>query len=373
LLPLFEIELGLPFTSIGLLFAVRSVGILLASIPAGVAIERYGEKLLVLFCMALVALSCIGFVLWNSSVGLVLMTFLFGLGSGGVALARHSFISEVVENHRLGRVMSKFAGLQRLGTLTGPLIAGGISHLYGFQGAFLLATSLMLVSLVVCLYKLPADSHRVSGRSLTDTVKALPGIFKRHQHVLMTAGVFIMILRLIRGCWPLLLPLWASHIGLNKAEIGLIFGLSSTIDLVMLSVSGQVTDRMGRKWVALPCIIFLSLSLLLMPYCISMNSLLALALLSGSANGLGGGIIMTLGADLAPQKDRGTFLASWRLLGDSSGTVSPLAIAYMASILSLASAITISGGIGIIGGLLMWLGVKETLGAKRTGFSQGPK
>ncbi|MFT5137080.1 MAG: MFS family permease [Arenicella sp.] len=370
LLPLFAIDLGLSFTSVGLLFAVRSVGILLASIPAGVAIERYGEKILVLFCLALVVLACVGFSLWHSPLGLVLMTFLFGLGSGGVALARHSFISEKVENRLLGRTMSKLAGLQRLGTLAGPLIAGGMSHWVGFQSAFLFAAGVVLVSLLICLYKLPADRHRVSGRSLTSTVQALPSIFQQHQQVLMTAGVFIMILRLIRGCWPLLLPLWASHIGLNKAEIGFVFGVSSAIDLAVLSVSGQITDRMGRKWVALPCIVFLSLSLLLMPYCLTLTSLIALALLAGSANGLGGGIIMTLGADLAPHKDRGTFLACWRLVGDSSGTVSPLIIAWLASTLSLISAISISGMIGLLGGALMWIGVKETLSTKPDDLSQ---
>ena len=373
LLPLFAIDLGLSFTSVGLLFAMRSVGILLASIPAGAAIERYGEKILLLFCLTLIVLSCVGFAVWYSSVGLFLMTFLFGLGSGGVALARHSFISETVDNRRLGRTMSKLAGLQRLGTLAGPLIGGGISHWYSFQGAFLFAAGLVLVSLLICLYHLPADRHKSSGRSLIATVQALPRIFKQHQQVLMTAGVFVMILRLIRGCWPLLLPLWANHVGLNKAEIGVVFGVSSAMDLAVLSISGQVTDRLGRKWVALPCVVLLSLSLLLMPYCLTITSLIALALLAGSANGLGGGIIMTLGADLAPQQDRGTFLASWRLLGDTSGTLSPLMIAWLASALSLASAITISGGIGLLGGLLMWFGVKETISAKRVDLSEHKK
>lgn len=368
LLPMFALDIGLSFTMVGVLFAVRSGGILLASIPAGIAIELYGEKVLVLFCLTLVVLSCLGFVLLQSPLGMILMTFLFGLGSGGVALARHSFISETIENRRLGRIMSRLAGLQRLGTLIGPLVGGMMSHLYGFQEAFLLAAGLVSLSLLVWLTQSSTARHRVSSRSFGSTLKTLPAIFRLHQHVLMTAGAFTMILRLIRACWPLLLPLWAYHVGLNKAEIGIIFGISSAIDLTVLSLSGQVADRLGRKWIALPCITFLSLCLLLMPYCLSLTSLIALALLNGAANGLGGGIIMTLGADLAPQQDRGTFLASWRLLGDASGILSPLMVAWLASTLSLPIAMVISSAIGVFGSLLLVFGVHETLRRRETGL-----
>ena len=66
----------------------------------------------------------------------------------------------------------------------------------------------------------------------------------------------------------------------------------------------------------------------------------------GVGNGLSSGILLTLGADVAPKADPAPFLGSWRTLNDAGGALSPLLVSAIAAVSSLAIA---TGAIGIVG------------------------
>jgi MFS family permease len=130
------------------------------------------------------------------------------------------------------------------------------------------------------------------------------------------------------------------------AQVGLIFGISSAMDMTLFYPAGAVMDRWGRKWIAVPSLILLSVSIALIPATDSFITLTLVGVLSGFANGIGAGIAMTLGADFAPPEARGEFLGVWRLVGDIGGSGGPVAIAAITGVASLGLA---AGGIAICG------------------------
>ena len=361
LLPLLAVEIGISIIGIGSLMAARGIGILIADLPTGIAIHRFGEKRLIQLSLIIIMISCVGIFVWHSWLSLLFFVSLFGVGIGGWSLAQHSFLSVKNANHWRGRSLSKLVIFQRSGFFIGPVIGGPISHYVSFEAALIVATIITLIVLTLCSLKLPKHHQHRKSLSIKEQFIALPIFIKLYQQIFMTAAVFVMILRLVRGTRQFLLPLWGHYIGLNVAEIGLVYGLSAAIDVILLYAGGQISDRWGRKWVAVPCLTLLSLSLLLMPFALTFNSFLLLAVFAGAANGLGGGIMMTLGSDLAPKENRSTFLGAWRLLGDLSGTLSPLFIGWIGSTFALVSASVVSGGIGLLGSVVMMLWVKETL------------
>ncbi len=83
-----------------------------------------------------------------------------------------------------------------------------------------------------------------------------------------------------------------------------------------------------------------------------------MVVLASIGNGLGSGIVLTLGADLSPAGERSRFLGVWRLVGDSGALVGPLLTAAVAS---LGAALTLTWLIGVIGAAVMWRRVPETL------------
>ena len=54
--------------------------------------------------------------------------------------------------------------------------------------------------------------------------------------------------------------------------------------------------------------------------------------LIAAGNGLGAGIVMTLGADAAPVDGRSQFLGAWRLCGDIGNTGGPLLVSAVAAV-----------------------------------------
>ena len=80
-------------------------------------------------------------------------------------------------------------------------------------------------------------------------------------------------------------------------------------------------------------------------------------------NGLGAGINMTIGTDLAPKgSNTGQFLGLWRVITDSGGTLGPVAVGVFSQLLALGPAALIIGLTGLAGTALMWRFMPESKG-----------
>jgi hypothetical protein len=66
-------------------------------------------------------------------------------------------------------------------------------------------------------------------------------------------------------------------------------------------------------------------------------------------NGLGSGIVMTLGADTAPVVGRSQYLGGWRLCGDIGNTGGPLLVSAVAAVAPLAVACAVIGAFALVG------------------------
>ena len=157
------------------------------------------------------------------------------------------------------------------------------------------------------------------------------------------------------------MPLWGAWIGLDLAEIGLVIGLASAVDMTLFYPVGTVMDRWGRKWTIVPCMLTLSLSLAAIPLTGSFVSFLLVGLLGGIGNGLGSGAVMTMGADLVPPGRSGEFLGIWRLITDSGAVLAPALVGVLAQIFTLGAAFGASAAIGVAGALQLALRVPEAL------------
>jgi hypothetical protein len=76
----------------------------------------------------------------------------------------------------------------------------------------------------------------------------------------------------------------------------------------------------------------------------------------GIGNGLGAGIVLTMGADASPREGRQAFLGVWRLVSDLGNASGPLAVSAVAALTSLAVASVAMGGVGLLAAaaLLRW-------------------
>ena len=84
----------------------------------------------------------------------------------------------------------------------------------------------------------------------------------------------------------------------------------------------------------------------------------------GVANGLGSGTMLTLGADLSPDRGRGEFLGLWRFVGDSGSAAGPMVVGRVAEVADLHTAPLVIAAVGVVGAVLLAALVPETLRRK---------
>jgi hypothetical protein len=77
----------------------------------------------------------------------------------------------------------------------------------------------------------------------------------------------------------------------------------------------------------------------------------------GVGNGLGSGIVMTLGADAAPRVGRAPFLGVWRLLSLVGHNGASVVVAAVAAAATIGAASVVMGVLTLAGGawLVRWL------------------
>jgi MFS family permease len=359
LLPLYMLHIGASPAFAALVVGLRGVGVLLFDVPAGMLVARFGDKPVLLGGLTLILA---GFLLLSVTtepwlIGLAAVAL--GTGHAAWMLGRQSYLADTCEPHELGRAIAAMAGLQRGGALIGPFAGGTLAGLAGYPVAFAVgAVSAVVAGATVLAFARAVPPHENPDAGLAGTVAVL----RAHGGVLATAGGSALVLQLMRATRQLLVPLFGQAVGLDVTTIGLVYSLSTVVDIALFYPSGVLADRMGRKWSAVPSMALYAVGLALLPLAAGFWSLLSVAMLLGFANGIGTGVVMIIGADLARASGRhGQFLGLWRLIGDVGIGGAPLLAGPIVKAAGLAAAALTVAGLGLVGTLVMALVVVETL------------
>jgi MFS family permease len=289
---------------------------------------------------------------------------LYGVGTAAWMLGRLSYMTDAFEIAERGRALGVIGGLTRLGAFVGPALGGAAAEFLGYTVAFLGAggASAVAALLVWAFTRSVQPDHDRKGPYLTQ----LTQIVSSHRRSFATVGFSALGIQLMRSGRQLFIPLFGATAGLDASVIGIIYSLSSALDMSLFYPAGLVMDRWGRKWMTAPAMALFAVGLTLFPLVTGFYTLLGVALLLGLANGFTAGIVMILGADLAPRDLRGEFLSVWRMIGDLGWGGGPLLIGLLVEAASLTVATLAVAGIGFLGLSVLVLLVDETLPSSKT-------
>jgi len=341
----------------GFIVALRGLGVLAFDVPAGWLVGRFGETRAMVVGTALVIVSLFGAAFAPGMYLFALFTFLMGCSWAVWLLARLSYVTDVMPVELRGRALSTLGGVNRVGNFVGPFLGAGAGALFGIDGAYYvhLVTASLACVLLVALIR-GEEQAPVFEHQHVEFTK----IVREHAHTFLTAGVGVTAIGALRATRQGVLPLWGEHVGLDESAISLIFGISMGMEMLLFYPAGTVMDRWGRKAVALPCITVMAVGMLLLPLSTGFVSMVLVGLLIGFGNGLGSGIVMTLGADFSPVMGRAQFLGAWRVCGDIGTAGGPLIVAAVTGLATLGAASLTMGVIGLAGATLMAFVMPET-------------
>lgn len=380
LIPVIATRLGADVAVAALIAAALVVGQLCGNIPAGWAVARFGERITMGVAGIVILAGLVGVVLADSLAVFAAAVFLIGFCAASFALARHSFMTTRVPLHFRARALSLLGGTFRLGMFVGPFISAALLGIFGDESASIAFFAVCQVATILLVFLGPDPERAVAaaspvgpgpdaedtGEPVTGSIPAVErtGVFRtmwRFRGVLARLGLAAASLSAVRSARQVVLPLWGVSLGLDAPTIALVVGVSGAIDFALFYASGQVMDRFGRLWAALPAMVLMGAGFFALSFTHELDSaamwFAMFAAVLGVGNGLSSGILLTLGADIAPPAEPAAFLGSWRTLTDAGGAIAPLIVSALTAAVSLPVAVGAMGVVAALGavGFVRWV------------------
>ncbi len=333
-------ELGASVGVAALVVGLIGAGQLVGDLPAGALAARIGEKWALVGACLLDAIALLGAFLAPNVWSLAIAVFVTGLAGAVFSLARQAYLTAAVPIGQRARAMSTLGGTFRIGTFVGPFAGAAIVTVAGIAPAYAFTAAMTLAAAVLAAWlpDLPA-----AGSSAPVTPEPVPrrsvlSVLAEHRRALLTLGLGVLVISAARSTRQSIIPLWADAQGVDAATTSIIFGISAGVDMLLFYPGGAIMDRFGRVWVAVPSMIVLGLGFALLPLTSNAWTITLVASLMGLGNGISAGIVLTLGADLAPVGERAQFLGGWRVCADLGNTLGPFLISAVTVVASLAVA-----------------------------------
>ncbi|MCL2736327.1 MAG: MFS transporter [Propionibacteriaceae bacterium] len=354
LVALSALHLGASVALSALITGLTGVGQIVGDLPASWVATRLGEK-------RAIAVACLWDALWlgiaflaTSLPVLSVAVFAFGLSGSVFGLARQSYITEAMPLKFRARALSSLGGTFRIGGFIGPLIGAAIIGVWNLNAAYGFAAIMSIGAACVTMLLPDLPDEVQTRRAAGGEGPKLFTVLRAHMHTFLTLGVGVLGVGLVRAVRQTVLPLWCESLGLDPSHTSLIYAVSMGIDMSLFFFGGFVMDRFGRMWVAMPSMLVLGVGLATLALAHSPGWVIVVACVLGLGNGIGSGIVMTLGSDASPPVGRPQFLSGWRLFGDTGNAVGPLLLSAVTSLFTLGVATVCLGVVAV--GVAGWLG-----------------
>ena len=293
----------------GLLVAVYSLAAALASFVSGTLSDHYGRRRFLFLGVLLFAVSS-----WVASragnfQALLLARGLTGFAAGMLSTCSITYAADWFEYRVRGRALGLISSAYFAAPILGVPLAAQIADRYGWRRAFLffaiLALAVGAVSLGLPKDKLSSEpsSHklRVAGRAFRsflvrrDTAAALGIAF-------LVSGGLVGFLTYV-GQWL------NTAFGISTRTIGWVFMLGGVMALGSAPAGGIVSDRLGKRSVAIVSNVILALAVAVIPLFSWGFWLLAVFSVASMGAAFRQGPLTALITELVPSTQRGAFIA----------------------------------------------------------------
>lgn len=243
-LPSYAMSLGADELTIGVIFGVFSLALLLFSIPVGLLSDRAGRRPIMATGMLSLAAATIVFALSANIYVLIIARIIQGISgaatwSAGLALLADTYGPEE-RGEKLGFAMS----IMSVGMLLGPVAGGLIYDNMGYVPTFVIpALVACTIGILFMLGRAPYPAIAKSkGTSYLKPIMSAPAVF-------LTCAAIIVIGAGTFGIVEPYMPVYLyGTFAATPTAIGLTFGFMSLLSAVTQPLAGRLYDRHGGRY-----------------------------------------------------------------------------------------------------------------------------
>ena len=152
----------------------------------------------------------------------------------------------------------------------------------------------------------------------------------------------------------MVIPLLGAALGLEVANVGILVAVGAASDLLLFPLSGLLMDRFTRLAASVPALSLIAVGLFVAAAATTPAALVAGAAIAGLGNGMGSGIMLTIGADIAPRADAVQFLSLLGSAREAGRVFGPIAVGVVADRIGLRASAVALGILALVAvGLLV--------------------
>lgn len=173
ILPEIILRFDISKTDAGSLFSVMNFGILLGSLVFGPIVDRFGYKILLVACSALLFIGMEGVAFSSTFELFTLFVFAFGFSGGIMNGATNSLVSDISEEGR-GAGLSFLGVFFGIGAFGVPLVLGSLLNLFTYTQILSVLGSIVVIAFFVFLrlkFPPPKQPHSFPVKDAVSLVK----------------------------------------------------------------------------------------------------------------------------------------------------------------------------------------------------------
>jgi MFS family permease len=371
-IPVFAKSFDTGFAVASLVIVVHALGGLLAALPTGFLLDRFGRCPILFAGPIMMAGSSCLIAVARSFPELLAYRLIGGAAMEMWRQARLAMIADISKSHQRGRQISGMVGTESAGRLMGPAL-GGFLALWSIRAPFIVHGALALLAIAPSFFLLresTAHQSREGRRKEPDqlTTRALLALILNRGYLGFFCAQFFA--SMTRGVlWGGTLLLYATFA--YGAGPGLLGGLATASSIIGIPITlscGYLMDRFGRKTTMVPGFVAIALGLIFLASSAAWHWSLASFMVGffwvHAGHSVTSGSMQVVGSDMAPAAARGRFFGFWRLVGEIGGLVSPALFALVADHVAYSAAFALFALCSFATASLLSFSVNETGGRK---------
>jgi MFS transporter, FSR family, fosmidomycin resistance protein len=255
LLPLIGSELGLSYSQIGLIITCQYIAAAVANVPGGMLVDTIGRKGLLMA----VSLFWVGFpyLLIGFSQGYAMLLVCVALVGFGNSLWHPTAIPTLGQRYpdRKGLVLSLHGMGGNVGDAVAPLVVGAALVVFSWREVVVInVLPGLVVALLVFIFlgsmRLGHRKADLQSQSFSEYAKALRSLFKNRSLILLSTGSTFR--SMTQTALLTFLPVYLAHdMGYSPFWVGACLFALQAAGFAAAPVAGHLSDRMGRKNIAI--------------------------------------------------------------------------------------------------------------------------
>ena len=293
----------------GLLVAVYALAAALSSFISGVLSDHYGRKRFLLLGVLLFAASSWVASRTGTFQALLLARTLTGFAAGMLSTCSITYAADWFEYGVRGRALGLISSAYFAAPILGVPLAAQIADRFGWRRAFL---AFAILALVIATLTLSLPKDRLSPVPSSDKLRAAGRAFRSfvaRRDTAAALGIAFLVSGGLVGFLTYVGQWLNGEFAIPTRTIGWVFMLGGLVALGSAPAGGIVSDRLGKRSVAIISNIILALAVALIPFLSWGPWLLVAFSLASMGAAFRQGPLTALITELVPPTQRGAFIA----------------------------------------------------------------